>query len=90
MKNKMLSYIKYILIALGVGVILVPIFIVLISQVGFDKIYSHIFLTISVGLFITATILECVDIKVNNKNESIVPKVGIIIGFIIVGITFWF
>lgn len=89
-KNKVLNYIKYGLIVAGILVLIVPIIIVLASGVGFGEIYSHIFLTISVGLFVVSTLLEIVQIKMANSSESIIPKIGIIIGFIVVAITFWF
>ena len=89
MKSKVLNVIKYILIGLGVLVLVTPIIVVLATGVGFEAIHSHIFLTISAATFIISTIIECVIIKMANKNQSIATKIGIIFGFVVVIITFW-
>ncbi|MBO7219089.1 MAG: hypothetical protein J6V40_03845 [Clostridia bacterium] len=89
MKNKILSYVKYILIGLGIIAFITPLFVTQISGVTVDVIFSNIFKTICVGLFILATIMECIELKINNKNQSIAPKLVIIACFLILIVVFW-
>ena len=89
MKNKILSYVKYILIGLGIIAFITPLFVTQISGVTVDVIFSNIFKTICVGLFILATIMECIELKINNKNQSIATKLVIIACFLILIVVFW-
>ena len=89
MKNKILSYVKYILIGLGIISFITPLFVTQISGIVVDDIFSNIFKTICVGLFIIATIIECVQIKSANENQSITLKLVIIACFLLLIVVFW-
>ena len=89
MKNKILSYVKYILIGLGIVAFVTPLFVTQMSGVTVDVTFSNIFKTICVVLFIIATIIECVQIKTTNKNQSIALKMVIIACFLLLIVLFW-
>lgn len=84
-KRMNIKHLRIILLILAVAVVLIPIAIVGITGKGFGELVSHLLVSLSIVLFMAATLLG-----LDRKNkDKFFWKIGISIGLLIVLISVW-